>query len=59
MGYKGPIQFITSTRHASTSLEVRLENHIQTYFHMKQAARSRCVSPPLLFHRFCGATDKP
>jgi hypothetical protein len=34
-----------TTRHrASASLQARLGNPSQTYFHAKQAARSRCVS---------------
>jgi hypothetical protein len=34
----------TTYRRASASLQVRLENPIQTYFHVMQAARSRHVS---------------
>jgi hypothetical protein len=34
----------TTHRRASASLQARLGNPSQTYFHAKQAARSRCVS---------------
>jgi hypothetical protein len=45
----------TTCRRASASLQVGLENSSQTYFHAKQATRSRCVShadlPPSVLWR--------
>jgi hypothetical protein len=50
----------TTRCRTSAGLEARLENPSPTFFHTKQAARSRRMSYVVAsFHRFWGTTDKP